>query len=407
MLMSRPRSFNRLVSCVAALALLGVVAFVLAPGSASGTSVASVPQSTGRELVLVGNNNAGTVSFVDAHTFQRLFDFNIVPDLQQRLAAMTVAERISYELVKLQMGGDKFVDDIAVSPDGRTMYVSRSNLDDAAAFDIKTRQLLWRTRLEGIRADHLALSPDGSRLVISAVTAKKVHAIDTSTGRITGSFATGDFPHGMLYSPDGKRIYNGSIGNITLPDWLDGLKGSRVITIVDSQTLAVQKTINLGNKGIRPFVITPDEKFIYTQLSFEHGFVEYSLEQDRITRTVTLPKLGDGQTMPTANYPNDSAHHGLALSADGAKICDAGTVSDYVAILSRPALTVDRIIPVGDQPYWAATSVDGRYCFVSNSLSDSVSVIEYDTATEVARIPVGHYPQRLNTTTVAEDALTP
>jgi YVTN family beta-propeller protein len=109
--------------------------------------------------------------------------------------------------------------------------------------------------------------------------------------------------------------------------------------------------------------------------------------------------------MPTADYPNDSAHHGLAASNDGAKICAAATVSDYVAIVSRPGLTVDRIVPVGDQPYWATTSVDGQYCFVSNSLSNSVSVISYATATEVARVPVGRYPQRLHAAVIPTDVL--
>jgi YVTN family beta-propeller protein len=374
----------------------------LSAGPLSGTASA---QDARRELVLVGNNDAGTVSFIDAVTFVRLFDVDIIPDLQQRLAEMTPVERVEYELVRAQMGGDKYVDDVAVSPDGRTLYVSRSNLADAAAFDIRTRRLLWRTRLDGLRADHLALSRDGTRLVISAVTAKKVHALDTATGRIVGSFPTGDYPHQLEYSPDGRRIYNASIGNVVLPDWLDALKGQRVFTVVDAQTLKVTKTFDLGGRGIRPFFITPDEKYVYAQLSFLHGFVEYSLEQGRITRTVDLPILGDGRTMPTADYPNDSAHHGLALSKDGTKICDAGTVSDYVAILSRPALTVDRILHTGDQPYWATTSVDGRYCFVSNSLSDTVSVISYATATEVARIPVGAYPQRLHATTVPGEVL--
>ncbi|GAA0807788.1 YncE family protein [Spirilliplanes yamanashiensis] len=363
-------------------------------------------QAATRDLVLVGNNNDGTVSFVDATTFATLFELDVKPDLAQRLAEMSVTERAAYEIVKLQMGGDKFVDDMAVSPDGRTLYASRSNLADVAAFDIASRRLLWRTRVEGIRADHVVLSRDGARLFISAVTAKKVHAVDTATGRITGSFPTGDYPHGMELSPDGSRLYNGSIGTVPLPDWLDGLKGARVLTVVDPQSLRVLDTINLGgNRGIRPFQVTPDGRKIYAQLSFLHGLVEYDLDQRRITRQIDLPKRGGGLTMPTADYPNDSAHHGLSLTRDGRKLCAAATVSDYVAILSAPALTVDRLIDVGDQPYWTTTSRDGRYCFVSNSLDDTLSVISYDTATEVARVPVGDYPQRLAAVSLPVDVL--
>jgi YVTN family beta-propeller protein len=400
------RTRTRPLAAVLTTAAVLLAAAAAPPATAAPPAPVAAPAAATRGLVLVGNNNDGTVSFVDARTFDVLFTMDIKPDLAERLAEMTITQRSAYELVRLQMGGDKYVDDMAVSPDGHTLYVSRSNLADVAAFDIPSRRQLWRTRVEGIRSDHVVLSRDGSRLFVSAVTAKKVHAVDTATGRITGSFATGDYPHGMELSPDGSRLYNGSIGVVPLPDWLNGLKGSRVLTVVDPQTLRVLDTINLGGgRGIRPFQITPDGTTIYAQLSFLHGFVEYSLDERRITRQVNLPLLGGGVALPTADYPNDSAHHGLALAKDGSKICDAGTVSDYVAILSAPALTVDRIIPVGDQPYWATTSRDGRYCFVSNSLSDSVSVISYETAAEVARVPVGHYPQRLAAVTLPEDVL--
>jgi YVTN family beta-propeller protein len=71
-----------------------------------------------------------------------------------------------------------------------------------------------------------------------------------------------------------------------------------------------------------------------------------------------------------------------------------GTIDGYAAIISRPALTTDRIIPVGNIPYWTLTSADGNYCFVSLSGDNTVSVISYSTAQEVARVPVGNFPQR-------------
>jgi YVTN family beta-propeller protein len=387
-------------------AALTTAAALLAAAPLYPADAAPSPAAATRDLVLVGNNNDGTVNFVDAHTFRTLLTLDVKPDLAERLAEMSATQRTAYEIVKHQMGGYKYVDDMAVSPDGRTLYTSRSNLADYAAFDIKSHRLLWRHRVDGIRADHVTLSPDGSRLFISAVTAKKVHAVDTRTGQIVGEFPTGDYPHGMEFSPDGTKLYNGSIGSVPLADWMDGLKGARVLTVTDPKTLKVLDTIDVGgNRGIRPFQVTRDGRYIYAQLSFLHGFVEYDLREKRITRQVNLPKLNGGITMPSADYPNDSAHHGLSLRPDGRKMCAAGTVSDYVSIISVPALTVDKIVNVGDQPYWTTSSKDGRYCFVSNSLSDSLSVIDYETATEVARVPMGHYPQRLASVTVPEDVL--
>jgi DNA-binding beta-propeller fold protein YncE len=156
----------------------------------------------------------------------------------------------------------------------------------------------------------------------------------------------------------------------------------------------VRKVIDF-RRGVRPFVVLPNNRIMYVQLSFFHGFIEYDLQRVRRLRTVNLPLSEEAQQMDRSDYPLDSAHHGLAINSDYTKICDAGTVSDYVAIVWRRSLKVQRIIPVGDKPYWATSSLDGRYCFVSNSDSDNVSVISYERATEVARFRVGDHPQRI------------
>jgi YVTN family beta-propeller protein len=175
--------------------------------------------------------------------------------------------------------------------------------------------------------------------------------------------------------------------------------------VVDASTFRVIRTYQFAH-GIRPAVFTPDDQTMYAQLSYLNGFIEYDLTAGRIVRTINLPYANGGDAMKPDDYPGNSAHHGMAISGDGTKLCIAGTIDDYVAIVSRPALTTDRIIPVGDQPYWTTTSVDGNYCFASNSADNTVSVISYHTAQEVARIPVGNFPQRERIATIAEEVLT-
>jgi YVTN family beta-propeller protein len=303
-------------------------------------------------------------------------------------------------------GHDQQVDDIAVSPDGRTMYVSRPSLGDVSAFDVASGHQLWFSRVDGYRSDHMALSADGRELLVSATTANVVDVMDTRDGAIVTSFPTGDFPHENQYSPDGTRTFNGSIGRVVAPDdpLLDAGKGNRWLTVVDARTKQVQKSIDFG-RGIRPFVVMPDNNTMYVQLSFLHGFIEYDLAEERTTREIHLPLSEEAKRMKREDYPLDSAHHGLAAGQDHTKLCDAGTVSDYAAIVSLPSLTVDKIVPVGAKPYWAAASPDGRHCFLSNSDSDDVSVVSFEKPREVARIPVGDHPQRVRAYTVPGDAL--
>jgi len=380
--------------------LRALAATVLGALLAAGAPAAPATADPPRAVVLVGNSAGGTVSLLDGNTFANLGTFDVIPDLQQRLAEMDVVERAAYEVVRQQKGGDRFVDDVAVAPDGRTLFVSRANLADTVAFDLVTGAQLWRFEVAGHHSDHLAVSPDGSRIVVSATTAQRAHVLDARTGAEIGGFGTGTYPHGNDYSHDGRRIYNASIGVTSIPQALEGLKGPRRLTVVDAATLRTVRTYHFAH-GIRPAVILPDETLMYAQLSYLNGFVEYDLTAGRILRTVRLPFSPTGLALRPDEYPQNSAHHGIAISGDGSKLCSAGTINNYVAIVSRPALTTDRLVPSGNLPYWAATSADGEHCLVTNSRDDTVSVISYRTTQEVKRVPVGDFPQRERLGTVA------
>ena len=88
-----------------------------------------------------------------------------------------------------------------------------------------------------------------------------------------------------------------------------------------------------------------------------------------------------------------------SLSGDGRTICDAATVSNYVALVDRSSLRTRAIIPVGDQPADAQTSTDGQLCLVTNRGTgpggDTLSVISYRLRREVARLPMGQGAQEL------------
>ncbi|MCU1682477.1 MAG: hypothetical protein JWQ81_3216 [Amycolatopsis sp.] len=377
---------NARTSCLAATLLL----MATLPATTATASAADL-----RDVLVVGNSQAGTVSFIDEHGFAGLGAFNVVPDLQTRLAEMDPIQRAGYEVVKGIEGGDRFVDDATLSPDGRKLYVSRGNLDDVSAFDLATGAQLWHTRLDGFHADHAALSPDGTRYVVSATTANEAQVFDTATGHVVGSFTTGTYPHQNDYSADGKYIYNSSIGTVSLPQWMEWAKGTFQLTEVDATTLQVVRTWQFPH-GIRPSTIAPDGHTFYADLSYLNGFVKYDLNTDAIVNTVQMPFSTQGASLKPDDYPKNSAHHGLALSRDAGRLCDVGTIDDYTAIVSTSSLATQGTVtyPVGSLPYWGQTSSNGQYCYVSLSQRNEVSVVDYATAKEVARVPVGAFPQR-------------
>jgi len=392
----------RITACLVAAVVLAVL-----PAGA-----AAAKRSNTRPVLVVANNWDGTADVIDPRRYTRLKRLNIIPDIAERMAEIqSDPVAFGYFLGIRQLvgeGHDQYVDDAFTSPNGRLVYVSRPSLADVVAISLRDGRIVWRVKIEGYRADHMAISPDGRRLLVSASTARKVHVIDTQAGRIVGEFPSGDQPHENNYSRDGKLIYHASIGAVYTPldePLFDDTKGDRWFQVVDASTLQVLKRIDMGDKlaehgypnmsaAVRPMALSPDERHVYFQLSFLHGFVEYDLVEDRPLRIANLPLSEKARQMRRDEYLLDSAHHGLAMNPAGTKLCVAGTMSDYAAIVSRRTFAY-QLVPVGEKPYWATNSGDGKRCFVSVSGNDRVSVISYRTGKEVAQIAVGDHPQRM------------
>jgi DNA-binding beta-propeller fold protein YncE len=360
---------------------------------------ASSPAATGgmRDVVVVGNSAAGTVSFLDGHTWRNLGSLNVTPD------PISPVQLPWWTLFNQQEGGPRAVDDAIASPDGTKLYVSRANRGDVAAFDLLSHAELWTAPCAGFRCDHMALSPDASQLIVSATLTQQAQVLNTQTGAVVAAFSTGSFPHQNDYSSDGRYIFNESIGNVALPQALEALKGPRQLTVVDAHTFKLVRTCQLQH-GLRPTVFLPSG-LAYMELSYLNGFIEYDTNACKILRTINQPFSAGGAALTPDQYPLNSAHHGIALSGDGTKLCDVGTIDNYVAVLSVPSLTNDRIINVGRKPYWGQTSVDGNYCLVSNSDDNDVWVIRYTPAAAVAVVPVGAFPQRERLATVPRSVI--
>ncbi len=378
------------------------------------TPAADAARKKTRDVLVVSNNWAGTADLIDPHTFKRLKRLNVVPDREERIAEIRTdpTAQFYYDNIRALVGEghDQYVDDGFTSPDGRTVYFSRPSFADVVAMSLRTGKIRWRTHVDGYRADHMAISKDGRRLLVSASTANVIDSIDTRTGDITARIPSGDAPHENNFSRDGSLIFHASIGTVytdTDDPSQDATKGTRVFEVIDARTNQVLKQIDMGQKlaeagypnmsaAVRPMAITPSERYVYFQVSFFFGIVQYDLRKDRVVAVLDLP-LGAAEGLDRTEFLLDSAHHGLAMNPRGTKLCVAGTMSDYAAIVTRKPFKLQRTTRVGDTPYWSHSSEDGRYCFVSVAGEDRVSVISFKTGREVKRIKVGDHPQRMRT----------
>jgi DNA-binding beta-propeller fold protein YncE len=399
-------TWRPLVSRLATATLAAAAVAATTPAAAAAAPVAL------REVLLVGNNWAGTADVVaSTPDLTRIGRIDVIPDKDARLLEIYLNPvKLAYFLgirETVGEGHDQFVDDMYTTPDGSSVVVSRPSFADVVSIDLADGDVNWRFPVSGFRADHMAVSPDGRKVAVSASTSNTVHVLDITTGRQLGSFRTGDKPHENLFTDGGRQVWNMSIGEVNTDfddPSLDWTKGDRKITVADANTFAQVKVIDMRQRldafgrrdlsdAVRPAVFSPDGSTLYFQVSFYNGFLEYDVATDRITRDKVLPK-NPATSEDRTTWVNDSRHHGLSMNPAGTKLCVAGTMDDYATVVDRASLREGPLVPAA-KPYWATVSGDGRACVISESGADRVTSIDFATGRKIASVPVGDHPQRV------------
>ncbi len=413
-----------------------------------------------RDVMFVGNNWSGNASIVDARSLKMLKrGINLIPDKSEELAAIQKdPERLAFYLAVQQgpgEGHDQYVDDMFTTKDGRYLAVSRPSFADVVWIDIakatagRPDSIVREQQMDGQRTDHMGLSPDGRRLLVSDSTERQVIEFSMVEERVGGkrvrlgdrlrTFSTGETPHENNYNEAGSRIYHASIGKVYTPgDEIgdapirltpaqDAVKGDRWFQIVRERDFKILKRWDMGKElaeaghpgmspAVRPMAVSPDERFIYYQVSFFHGLVEFDTQArdengvvDYETEGVPEPRRGAVRRllplpnrvpdMPKSLYVNDSAHHGLSMNSAGTKLCAAGTMDDYAAIVDRRTFRTKILDKRSTghyygKPYWTTEGLGNR-CWISLSDADAVAVVDYATGKELAFLKVGDHPQRV------------
>jgi hypothetical protein len=427
-----------------------------------GTALSQAETATSlRDVMFVGNNWAGTATIVDAHTLQVLKrGVDLIPDKEEELARIFADPAATAFYFAIQQGPgeghDQYVDDMFTTTDGRYLAVSRPSFADVVWIDIEKAvagepgAIVREQQMDGYRTDHMGLSPDGRRLLVSDSTSRQVieySMVDETApdgqpigmGQRLRTFESGETPHESNYTADGSRIFHASIGRVYTPgDYPavgpvkigpahDAIKGDRWFEIVRNSDFDVRQRWDMGKElaeaghpdmspAVRPMAIAPDERFVYLQVSYFHGLVEFDTQaadmdgqvsytsgsepeprRGAVRRVVPLPnRVPD---MPREQYVNDSAHHGMSINDAGTTLCVAGTMDDYAALVDRRTMTY-KIFDTQTtgrsygKPYWTTEGADDT-CWVSLSEDDSVAVLDFTTKEQVAYLGVGDHPQRI------------
>lgn len=113
--------------------------------------------------------------------------------------------------------------DMAISPDGRFLYVVNSGSGDVSVIDAWMFTEMGRIRV-GASPQKVAISPDGQRVFVTNKASDTVSIINGSSQAVIGTIPTGRAPVGIACSSLNDRVYVGctGTGNVTILDAKSG-----------------------------------------------------------------------------------------------------------------------------------------------------------------------------------------
>jgi len=284
---------------------------------------------------------------------------------------------------------------IAASPQLGRLYVTSHRRDELICLDLASDAVLWRKNV-GPYADSHWVTPDGTRIymplrgeiawvALDARDGSTLARIDTERGKRYEVDPIQDIgPHNTWINKAGTRVY---MEVLTVP----------YIYVADTKTNQVLGKIGPFSKGIRPFAVSDDERYLYANVDGLLGFEIAEISKrpwggpmiHRVEARTPASRLADIPEPPRAK-PHSTPSHGLNLTSNQKEVWIVDGVYGYVYVFDVTARPPKQIasIPIFDRPEarphpgWITFSLDGRYAY-----PDGGVVIDTATKKVTARIP--------------------
>ncbi len=167
---------------------------------------------------------------------------------------------------------------VAVTPDGTRVYVAESGSGTMSVISTATNTVMPAPALTGITgADQVAISPDGTRAYVTDESSSgKVFVVDTGTNTVLTSLAVGNDPKGLAISPDGTRVY--------VPNYLDDTLSVILRDIPPTITTTALPSGTVGSAYAQTLAVTG---FPAPTFSVAAGSLPAGLSLDATTGAIT------------------------------------------------------------------------------------------------------------------------
>jgi YVTN family beta-propeller protein len=298
---------------------------------------------------------------------------------------ITIIDLASQKVISTLKVGP-IVHGICAQGDGRKAFVTIESNNTLQVLDTKSNTIIETIDLPG-RPNECAATLDGHYVVVPLLApANSAVIIDMTQKKIVKTLEL-RHPHNC-FTPEGGS------NTIVYCEERDAFRINRI----DLTKMAYTDYVKVAGDP-RPFIVTADEKTLYTALSGLHGMATVDLVKKTMSQ-IALPP------MPWMNCrvePPNTPVHGITLTPDGKKIWITSVSDGAVYVYDVATKKLGKKMAVGECPNWISMSHDGKYAAVSNADSDDTSLMDVRDEKEIARIKVGKAPKRLKVIEVPQE----
>lgn len=273
---------------------------------------------------------------------------------------------------------------LALSPDGRTLYVAVSGspiggpgVDESqlpppdvsrhgvAVIDLR-QGVVSRTLKAGSDPETFALSPDGLTLYVTNEDAGTVSAVPVN-GAAARRAAVGDEPEGVAVSRDGTRLFV-------------ACEGSDVVVVLDTASLQPVARIPLAGRP-RGVLAARDGRWVYV-----------TVENAGVLAVIPSSGVGAARLIDLAQGDKTVRPMGLAEAADGHLVIAAGRSGQVLEVEPATGRVLRRLQAVGARPWGVAVTSGGGDIITANGPSGDISLIDPHDWKVRMRLKVGVSP---------------
>src|SRR3989441_2106208 len=291
--------------------------------------------------------------------------------------------------------------------------------DDAVAV-IDTAQNKVLSTIAVPKGPHgLVVTPDGRKVYVSSDGASTVSVIDTAADRVVASIDVGANPHGLAISGAGSRVL--------VSGW-----GSNRALVIDTATDRVIGEVPIAQPHNGTLSQDGRTAWVASQQQGATALVRLNLATWKEVARIPLDKTPRGlelspdgrrvfftlagvnaiQVLDTATneivtqIPVGTSPHYTPFTPDGRWALAVIQGPGELGILDTTSNTLAGTVAVGKAPHWSTSSSDGRTAYVTNEGSNDVSVVDLANRAVTATIAVGSAPRKIAVQPVSGAAAT-